>query len=54
MDETITINQLAKIFDISHHQIRYYEEKSSYFHPSRIIIGIENILLRKFINLLKY
>ncbi|MGE7945622.1 MerR family transcriptional regulator [Lysinibacillus sp. NPDC093688] len=27
MDETITINQLAKIFDISHHQIRYYEEK---------------------------
>lgn len=31
MDETITINQLAKIFDISHHQIRYYEEKGLLF-----------------------
>lgn len=35
MDETITINQLAKIFDISHHQIRYYEEKGLLF-PSYI------------------
>lgn len=31
MDETITINQLAKIFNISHHQIRYYEEKGLLF-----------------------
>lgn len=31
MDETITINQLAKIFDINHHQIRYYEEKGLLF-----------------------
>ncbi|MFJ7886650.1 MerR family transcriptional regulator [Lysinibacillus xylanilyticus] len=31
MDETVTINQLAKIFDISHHQIRYYEEKGLLF-----------------------
>jgi DNA-binding transcriptional MerR regulator len=31
MDETITISQLAKIFDISHHQIRYYEEKGLLF-----------------------
>ncbi|MEB2282747.1 MerR family transcriptional regulator [Lysinibacillus xylanilyticus] len=31
MDETITINQLAKIFDISHHQIRYYKEKGLLF-----------------------
>ncbi|MFC9541542.1 MerR family transcriptional regulator [Lysinibacillus sp. NPDC056959] len=31
MDDTITINQLAKIFGISHHQIRYYEEKGLLF-----------------------
>ncbi|HDX9579574.1 TPA: MerR family transcriptional regulator [Bacillus pseudomycoides] len=31
MKGTITINQLARIFDISHHQIRYYEEKGLLF-----------------------
>ncbi|WP_459502265.1 helix-turn-helix domain-containing protein [Bacillus sp. C1] len=31
MKGTITINQLARIFNISHHQIRYYEEKGLLF-----------------------
>ncbi|MFJ8526655.1 MerR family transcriptional regulator [Bacillus sp. NPDC094106] len=35
MKGTITINQLARIFDISHHQIRYYEEKGLLF-PSYV------------------